>query len=116
MRTRIAIEDLSEERLKDNLREHTKAARNVPNYRGDIVWIGESGKVHHTAQGPGSLDGAGSTRSYDHKMKGTRSTLVVYSPLTTKPIMVVYDSVSAGKFVVGINTRGPLTHSLLQLR
>ena len=97
-KVRTAIEDLSEERLKDNLREHNKAARNVPNYRGDIVWIGESGKVHHTAQGPGSLDGAGSTRSYDHKMKGTRSTLVVYSTLTTKPIMVVYDSVSAGKF------------------
>mmetsp|Transcript_12688 Transcript_12688/g.27557 ORF Transcript_12688/g.27557 Transcript_12688/m.27557 type:complete len:533 (-) Transcript_12688:47-1645(-) len=92
-KVRVAVEDLSEERLKENLREHTKAARNKPNYRGDIVWTDESGKVHRTSQGPGSLDGAGLTRAYAHKMKGTRSVLIVYSALTNKPIMVIYNSI-----------------------
>ena len=84
--------------MKVNLREHIKAARNIPHYRGDIVWTSESDVVHHTAQGPGSLDGTGTTRSYDHKMKGTRSALVDYSSLTNKPIMVIYNSVSVYKF------------------
>lgn len=90
---RVAIEDLSEARLVGNLREHTIAARGVPNYQGDIVWSDDSGAIHNTARGPGSFDGAGLTRAYGHKIKGSRACMIVFSLLTGKPIMVAYDSV-----------------------
>ena len=89
---RAAINDLSEARLKENLIEHVKAARSVPDYAGDLVWEDEHGNEHSTSQGPGSFDGAGCTRAYQHKIKGSRAVMIVFSSLTTKPIMVAYSS------------------------
>ncbi len=93
-KVRVAIDDLSEVRLKENLREHNHVARAHPNYKGDIEWNDASGVQHSTCQGPSSFDGAGLTRGYDHKFKGTRSGFIVFSSLTGKPIMIVYYSVS----------------------
>ena len=42
---RHAIDDLSKERLEENLREHVTAAHAVPNYLGDIEWTDDSGKA-----------------------------------------------------------------------
>ena len=99
-KVRQAIEELAETRLKENMREHVLATRNSPNYVGDIIWEDEQGNIHHTAQGHGSFDGAGLTRAYQHRIKGSRSAFIVYSLLTKKPIMKIYYSVREHKYCV----------------
>lgn len=79
--------------MEENRFDHNIAARATSDYLGDIELTDELGKVHHTAQSSGGLDGTGATRSYDHKNKGTRSCLVVFSLHTGRPMMVVYYSV-----------------------
>ena len=76
------------------MREHNAAARRQPTYRGDIVWTDEDGIEHHTAQGAGSFDGAGLTRAYQHKIKGSQAALIVFSLITGKPLIVLHDQVS----------------------
>ena len=92
---RSVIEDISKQRLKQNILEHNRACRLETNYRGDIIW-NEHGVTHRIAQGPISFDGAGLTRAYGHKMKGGQAVFIVFSLLTGKPIMVVHYQVSAG--------------------
>lgn len=92
---RIAIEDLSTERLQQNFCEHNVACRAQENYIGDIVWIDEYGVTHRVAQGPICFDGGGLTRAYGHKMKGGQAAFVVFSGLTGKPLLVVHYQVRA---------------------
>uniref|UniRef100_A0A7S2M0G8 Mutator-like transposase domain-containing protein n=1 Tax=Skeletonema marinoi TaxID=267567 RepID=A0A7S2M0G8_9STRA len=92
-KVRQAIEGLSEQRMIENMREHNVAARAVPNYVGDIQFTDEGGSSHSIAQGAGSIDGAGLTRAYMHRIKGSQAVLIVFSSLTHKPIMFVHTQV-----------------------
>jgi len=85
-----AIEDLSKECFEENLRDHAIAAHAIPNYHGDMEWTDKYVKAHRTTQGVGSFDGAGLMRSYQHKIKGSQSVLIIFALLTRKPIMVVH--------------------------
>ena len=91
---RLAIEDLSESRLQENLGEHARACREVPGYPGDIIWVDELNVTHRAARGPLCLDGAGLTRSYNHRMKGSQAALIVISLLTGKPLVLIHTQVS----------------------
>ena len=91
---RLVIEDLSESRLQENLREHAQACRDVPGYLGDIIWVDELNITHRAARGPLCMDGAGLTRSYNHRMKGSQAALIVISLLTGKPLMLIHTQVS----------------------
>lgn len=93
-KVRQAIEGLTEKRMTENMREHNSAARAVPNYIGDILFTDSDGRSHSVAQGPGSIDGAGLTRAYQHRIKGTQAALIVFSSLTHKPLMFVHTQVS----------------------
>ena len=93
-KVRKVIEGLTEKRMRANMREHNIAARNVKNYVGDIMFTDSDGVCHSVAQGAGSLDGAGLTRAYMHRIKGTQAVLIVFSSLTHKPLMFVHTQVS----------------------
>ena len=93
---RLAIEHMSHEILEQNLRDHVTAARNQIGYAGDILWTDENNNQHSTCRGPGSFDGAGLTRAYNHRIKGCQTVLVVFSLLikNKKPKTAVHNQVN----------------------
>jgi len=93
-KVRQAIKGLTEKRMVENMREHNIAARSLQNYVGDLTFVDAEGHRHSIAQGAGSIDGAGLTRAYSHRIKGTQAALIIMSSLTHKPLMFVHTQVS----------------------
>jgi len=79
--------------MEENLREHCAAVRNTEGYIGDIVW--EEGEAKHsTCWGAACMDGAGLTRAYNHRIKGTHAVFIVWSLVINKSIMIIHHQMS----------------------
>ena len=80
--------DLSTNQLLLNRREHVRRARDMPGYEGDIIFTKDD-KMHSICRATLAMDGAGNTRAYSHRIRGNQHSLIVYSLLTMKPMLVV---------------------------
>ena len=87
-----SIKRTYEIRKIENRIEHNAAVRAQKDYRGDLEWE-MNGKKHSTSAGDISHDGAGCTRSYNHRHKGRQSAFVVNSITTGKPLALVVSQV-----------------------
>ena len=89
--------DLSDIQLRENHKEHCKLVRQQKGYRGDIKtnWNGVERSI---ARGPIAVDGAGNTRAYNHFIRGKQHSLIVYSLIISKPLLVLGHQVSCHKF------------------
>ena len=55
--------------IHQNIKENVSACINLSKYKGDIIWMDKDGTQHSTAVGPSSIDGAGLTRAYNHRVR-----------------------------------------------
>ena len=92
-KVKAAIKHTFEERLVQNRKEHVAMTRAKVGYRGDVVWE-KDGKVCSTCCGDVCIDGAGCTRSYNHRHRGKQTAFVVSSRTTAKPLALVVSNVS----------------------
>ena len=93
-KVRAGVNTTYEERKIENRKEHVATSRASENYRGDIEWKDQTnGELHSTCCGDLSIDGAGCTRSYNHRHKGRQSAFVVNSKVTGKPLTLVVSQV-----------------------
>lgn len=92
-KVRDSIKRTFEIRKVENRIEHNEAIRANESYRGDLEWE-MNGQKHSTSVGDISHDGAGCTRSYNHRHKGRQSAFVVNSMNTGKPLALVVSQVS----------------------
>ena len=88
-----SIETTYLERIDENRMEHCRAVRNAEDYGGDIKWS-KDGDAHSTSCGDICMDGAGATRSYQHRHRGRQSAYVVNSKNIGKPLALVVSQVS----------------------
>lgn len=89
---RDAIKEVVKGRFDENRREHVSLTRGADDYMGDVEWE-EDGVTHSTSNGAVSMDGAGCTRSYNHRHKGKQSIAVANSSITKKPLALVHSQV-----------------------
>ena len=73
-----AIKRTYEERLIENRKEHVALTWDKLNYRGDVIWS-KDGEVCSTCCGSICIDGAGCTRSYNHRHKEKQTAFIVSS-------------------------------------
>lgn len=92
-KVRSAIKRTYEERLIENRKEHVALTRDKLDYRGDVIWSKDS-EVYSTCCGDICIDGAGCTRSYNHRHKGKQTAFIVSSRTTGKPLSLVVSNVS----------------------
>jgi hypothetical protein len=90
-----AIKHTFEERLIENQKEHVTMTHADKNYRGDVVWEKDR-TIHSTCSSSSDVcnDGAGCTRSYNHRHQGKQSAFIVNSIMTGKPLALVVSKVS----------------------
>ena len=96
---RQSVKDLFGVRMSQNLREHNAATRAIEGYDGDLEWE-EDGETHCTCVGTASGDGAGATRWYNHRPRGSNSAYICESAVTKKPLAMVHSQVSSKLFVI----------------
>ena len=85
--------------LRLNRIQHYSLARKLPEYPGDLV-INKECITHSICRGAVAIDGAGNTRAYNHLINGSQHSLIVFSLISAKPIMVRYHQTSSQKFSV----------------
>jgi hypothetical protein len=88
-----AIDHTFLKRCAENRKEHVAMTRADPDYIGDLIWE-KDGVKHSTCQGEICIDGAGCTRSYNHRHRGRQTAFIVNSRKTGKPLALVVSSVS----------------------
>ena len=96
LKIREAIDELADERIEENLRKHAAAVRISEGYKGDLkFYCKKEGKWYKICRGAACMDGAGLTRAYSHRIRGSQAVLVVWSLVINLPIMVIWHHVSA---------------------
>ena len=92
-KVKAAIKETIKGRLEENRREHNALIRAEPDYKGDLE-SEKDGEKRSTCGGGVSMDGAGCTRAYNHKIKGKQSLFIVNSQKTNKPLCMIHSQVS----------------------
>jgi hypothetical protein len=92
-KVKAAIKHTFEERLIENQKEHVTMTRANNNYCGDIKWE-KDGRQQSSCCSEICIDGAGCTRSYNHRHRGKQSAFVVNSRISGKPLALVVSKVS----------------------
>ena len=87
------IFDLSGQQLLLNRKEHVAKARVKPDYKGDIIFVKDN-IVHSYCRATLPMDGAGNTRAYSHRIRGSQHSLIVYSVLIMKLIFLINQQTS----------------------
>jgi hypothetical protein len=87
---------ITTEQLRLNRIEHNRLARLQTDYAGDIQFVDNKGNKRSIARGPISTDGGGTTRAYNHRIKGDQHILIIVSLLTGKPILMIIDQNKCG--------------------
>jgi len=106
-----SIEHTFLKRCAENRKEHVAVTRADPDYIGDLIW--EKGGVEYsTCQGEICIDGAGCTRSYNHRHKGRQTAFIVNSRKTGKPLALVVSSVSIVTLCLFSSACHSLTYSM----
>ena len=82
------IFDLSGEQFLLNHKEHVAKAYVMPNYKGDVIFVKDN-IAHSYCHATLAMDGAGNTRAYSHHIRGNQHSLIVYSLLIMKSIIVI---------------------------
>lgn len=59
-----------------------------PDYTGDLIWE-KGGVKYSTCQEEICIDGAGCTRSYNHRHRGCQTAFIVNSRKTGRPLALV---------------------------
>jgi len=104
-KVRGAINNVFEERIIENRREHNEMTRNAEGYEGDLKWKDKNGRTHSTCQSNTSQDGAGCKRSYGNKHNGKQAAFVVNSSVTRKPLFLKTSQTSCVRCTVALNKR-----------
>ena len=89
--------------IHQNRKEHVSACRNVSEYEGDIIWVDGNGTQQSTSVGKESIDGAGLTRAYNHRIRGVKSAFLMVSLLINKPIYLIHTQVSCHQCTTRVN-------------
>ena len=63
----------------------------------------KDGTQHSTSVGPSSIDGAGLTRAYNHRIRGLKSAFLMISLLTNKPIYLIHTQLYCHQFTTRFN-------------
>ena len=93
-KTTDVVRDVSEQQLKQNRKEHVKAAREMSDYEGDHKFTDSSGKEHSISVGPVAVNGNGEKRAYGHIITGEQHCTVIISLITGKPLHIWHDQIS----------------------
>ena len=98
---RVAIDELTDERIEENLKEQATAVRKTEGYKGDIRFYCEKEKKWYSiCRGAAYMDGAGLTRAYSHRIRGSHAVLIVWSVAINTPIMVIWHHVSFSSIAI----------------
>ena len=73
--------------FQQNRKEHVSACRNASEYKVDIIYVDKDETQHSTAVVPASIDGAGLTRAYNHRIRVVRSAFLMIILLTNKTVV-----------------------------
>jgi hypothetical protein len=79
---------------KSNRKEHVATVREARNYSGDLLWTLGGDENSTVSSGELCIDGAGATRSYNHRHRGKQSAFNAISMVTGKPLGIVVSQVS----------------------
>ena len=82
------IFDLSNEQLRLNRKDHVQKVRVMPDYDGDIVFT-KGSKAHSMCRATLAMYGASNTQAYAHRIRGNQHSMITYSVLTMKPMIVI---------------------------
>ena len=90
----VAVEERSKAILQSNRRALVQAVKTNKDFDAstDILeWVDtKNGQVHKTVKIMGSLDGAGSTRSYNHRITGTQGAVTAFGCAYGKSLPIAY--------------------------
>lgn len=90
----LAIEDRAKLILCENRQALVKAVRDSPDYvagEHSILWEDPTnGEMHDTVMITGSLDGTGSTRSYNHRITGTQAAVTAFGRAYSLSLPISY--------------------------
>ncbi|EJK58916.1 hypothetical protein THAOC_20921 [Thalassiosira oceanica] len=82
------VSEAAEEQMRKNRIEHNEEVRRRHGSSADVKFTDASGISHSFAAGPVCADGAGATRSYQHRVTGSQHCTVICSNMTHKPLML----------------------------
>ena len=98
LKMRNTISQLYDIRHEENLRQHVEICRQLPGY--EPIHFEHNGKWYQVTPGPAAIDGAGKERSYNHRITGNETALIVQSGVTGRvPLELVHSQVSSPGYV-----------------
>ncbi len=92
-KVKAAVKHTLEERLIENQKEHVAMTCADNNYYRDVVWE-KDGPIHSTCSSDVCIDGAGCTRSYNHRHQEKQPVCIGNIIITGKLLALVVSKVS----------------------